>query len=60
MDPRLIKGLSVLVSIAAYFAAGGVPSDWHAIVQDLALLLCGSQAIRRAGDLGPVTGRGDT
>jgi hypothetical protein len=60
MDPRLIKGLTVLAGIAVYVAASYLPADQAEYVRQLVALLVGGQTIRRAGDLGPATGRGDS
>lgn len=59
MDPRIIKGLTVLAGIAVYAAASYLPPEQAEYVRQLVALLVGSQTIRRAGDFGPLSGKGD-
>jgi hypothetical protein len=60
MDSRVIRGLTVLAGIMVYWAAGYLPADQAEYVRQLAMMFVGGQTFRRAGDLGPVDGRGDS
>jgi hypothetical protein len=54
MDPRLIKGLTMVAAIVLYVGAGYVPVDVGAHLREAAMLLFGWQGLRRHGDLGPL------
>jgi hypothetical protein len=58
MDPRVIKGMTVLAGICAYVLASHLDPIYAEYVRQLAALLVGGQAIRRAGDLPPADSAG--
>ena len=59
MNPRIIKGIMVLLSIALQLYAG-VPTDANAIMTAIAMLGLGSAVVRRPGDLEPLKGGSPT
>lgn len=59
MDPKLLKGVAVLIAIGLHLAASSVPPDWQGYLLELAGIIGGWAALRRPGDLGPLTGRRD-
>jgi hypothetical protein len=58
MDPKIIKGLVVVLAIAAQIYAG-VPLTTETIIALLSAYGAGAVTVRRPGDLGPLTERGD-
>jgi hypothetical protein len=51
MDPRLVKGLTMLVAVALYVGAQWLPGDIAGHIREAATLLIGWQGLRRPGDL---------
>lgn len=54
MDPRLVKGLTMLVAVALYVGASWLPGDIASHLREAAALLVGWQGLRRPGDLEPL------
>lgn len=54
MDPRMIKGLTMLLAVALYVGSQWVPADLAGHIREAAMLLIGWQGIRRPGDLEPL------
>ena len=57
MDPRIIKGIVVLLAIAGQLYAG-VPLTAEYLVALVSAFGAGAVTMRRPGDLGPLTGNG--
>ena len=54
VDPRLVKGVTIVAALAVYALMGGLPPTFEAFVQQLSILLIGWQSLRRPGDLPPL------
>lgn len=54
MDPRLVKGLTMLVAVALYVGVGWLPVEVAGHLREAAALLIGWQGLRRPGDLEPL------
>jgi hypothetical protein len=60
MDPKIVKLVSLVAAVALYVAADYLVDPGLAVhLREVAAMLFGAQGFRRAGDLEPVTGRGD-
>lgn len=53
MDPRLIKGLTMVAALVLYVGSQWLPVDVAAHLREAAMLLVGWGGLRRPGDLGP-------
>ena len=54
MDPRLIKGLTMLAALVIYVGSQWLPEDVAGHLREAAMLLIGWQGMRRPGDLEPI------
>ena len=52
MDPKLVKGLIVVVALAMQ-AYAGIPMDLNTVLTGLAMLGLGTAVVKRPGDSAP-------
>jgi hypothetical protein len=60
MDPKLIRLLTVLGAVALYVGASYLPTEVQSVVREAGALVLGWAGLRRPGDLGPDSGKGDS